>query len=173
MAYCLQNYDIISELLICSALLWQNALTEYPLATSRATIYILLSPSVHVNGVHWNVMLTDVCGFPHELIYYSNPLIASLLELLQTNACAKTDWGEAGHTSVRCWSKSHPLPVWHSYLVNKENWFSMSPNKLSRIREVVKVKCNAHFPLQCVKSSCFFCVCIYYYSYVVFYIGFT
>lgn len=90
-----------------------------------------------------NACWLDVCGFPLELIHYSNPLIASLLELLQTNACAKTDWGEAGHTSVRCWSKSHPLPVWHSYLVNKENWFSMSPNTLSRIREVVKVKCNA------------------------------
>jgi len=38
-----------------------------------------------------NAFCLDFCGFPLELIHYSNPLIASLLELLKTNACVAND----------------------------------------------------------------------------------
>ncbi len=122
--HCLQNY-ILSELLICSALLWQNALTEYPLANFASdNIHSFVSGrACKCSSLKW---LSNACWLMSVAFLSSSFIIQIHLShfcssFLQTNACAKKDWCEAGHTSVRCWCKSHPLPVWHSYLVNKEN----------------------------------------------------
>lgn len=114
----LQNYSLYIFFSIQFADMFSIALTECinRISSSKfhkrqSTIFFCFCTCMWMQFTEMVIKcVLTVCGFPLELIHYSNPLIASLLELLQTNACATKDWGEAGHTC-----KSHPvLPDTHT-----------------------------------------------------------